>query len=54
MATREPRAAKPKTDLGLAEFNERKQKEYRARASAIKLNDTIAKHKQALTAIYHE
>jgi hypothetical protein len=34
MATRKPRAAKPKTDLELAEFYERKAKEHRARAAS--------------------
>jgi len=54
MATRKPRAAKPKTDLEWAEFHERKAKEHRARAASTKFNDAIAKHKQALTAIYNE
>ncbi len=54
MATRKPRAAKPKTDLELAEYYERKAKEYRARAASSKFDDAIAKHKPALTAIYNE
>jgi len=51
MVFRKPRAAKPKTDLELAEFYESKQKEYRARAASSKFNDAIAKHKQAITTI---
>ena len=51
MATRKPRAVKPKTDLELAEYYERKAKEYRARAASSKFDDAIAKHKPALTAI---
>ena len=54
MATLRPRAAKPKTDFELAGLFERKAKEHRARAASSKFNDAIAKHKQALTAIYNE